>query len=355
MEITTLFFPNMAVCVEHLAPDQRCELIVQVRATCSLGICPDCRQPSSRIHSRYVRQPADLPWAGKAARLLLLVRKFFCVNTNCMRRIFTERLPELVLPYARRTLRLAQAQQQIGLSVGGSAGSRLAQHLAMPTGRDTLLMLVRRMTLPTHPAPRVVGIDDWALRKGQTYGTICGDLETHRPIDLLPERSVELVSQWFSERPGIEIVTRDRAAWYTEAVRKGAPSAVQVVDRWHLLKNLGELALRVLEQHHAVVRRVVDAPHATIPIAPESTLPLLTPDTVLLPTTSVGVAVAAAKRDARLARFAQVHTLHQQGWSLHAIAAHTTLDRKTARKYLRLAELPDAQPRGVRSSKLDSY
>lgn len=178
---------------------------------------------------------------------------------------------------------------------------------------------------------------------------------TCHPIDLLPERSVELVSQWFGERPGIEIVTRDRAAWYAEAVCKGAPSAVQVVDRWHLLKNLGELALRVLQQHHAAVRRVVDAPHLNISIVPQSALPSLTPEGIVLPTTSVGAAATAAERDVRLVRFAQVHTLHQQGWSLHAIAAHTTLDRKTARKYLRLAELPEAQPRGVRSSKLDSY
>ena len=142
MVSTELFFPDMAVGLEHVSTDERSELVVQIRAMSSTGTCPDCGQPSDRMHSRYVRHPADLPWVGKSTRLLLQVRKFFCTNTNCTRRIFTERLPKLVQPYARRTLRLAHAQRQIGLAVGGRAGSRLAHHVAMPTGRDTLLTLV---------------------------------------------------------------------------------------------------------------------------------------------------------------------------------------------------------------------
>ena len=168
-------------------------------------------------HSRYVRRLADLPCFDDAVRLQLAVRRFRCETPTCPRRIFAERLPGFAAPYARTTDRLRRSHEAIGYATGGEAGSRLTAQLAMTTSADTLLRRVKQLHGESAPSPRLVGIDDWAWRKGQRYGTIVVDLERSEVIDLLPDREGATVRDWLQAHPGIELVSRDRSSTYAQA------------------------------------------------------------------------------------------------------------------------------------------
>ncbi len=241
-------------------------VVVTVHARAGAAPCPDCRRLSRSVHSRYVRRLGDLPWQDRAGQVDLQVRRFRCSAPECPRRIFAEQLPAVAASRVRRTARLAEAQRRIALSVGGEAGARLAARLAMPVSADTLLRLIRAEPVPVTTAPRVIGIDDWAWRRGQRYGTLIVDLERNRPVDLLPDRDARTVEAWLQSHPGTEIVARDRAGAYADGIRSGAPEAVQVGDRWHLLRNLGDALARALDRHQhdlrAATASVVEAPGA---------------------------------------------------------------------------------------------
>jgi transposase len=149
-------------------------VLLQLTTTAPAAGCPRCAVLSSSVHSRYQRHLTDLPWGTRPVRIQLTARKFVCQNPSCRRRIFTERVPALVAAYARKTQRLVTALQAIGMALGGQAGARLTRRLDLPTGRDTLLRLVRRLPPPVILTLRAIGVDDWAHRKRQRYGTIVG-------------------------------------------------------------------------------------------------------------------------------------------------------------------------------------
>jgi transposase len=197
--------------------------------------CPACASQSSRIHSRYERTLSDLPWSGRIVRLVVQVRRFLCLKPTCPRKTFAEAIPAVAERYARRTIRLKEVLERLALALGGEQGSRLAAVLRMRWSPDTLLRLLRR--LPDDPVdpPRVVSLDDWAWRRGHRYGTLICDLERHRRLDILPDRDAASVAAWLKRYPSIEIISRDRSDTYATAARLGAPQALQVTDRWHLL------------------------------------------------------------------------------------------------------------------------
>ena len=234
-------------------------LTVHLAITAPTAACPLCGSDTRRVHSRYTRRLDDLPCLGRCVRLQVAVRRFVCPQSDCPRRIFAERLPGFAAPRARTTDRLRQTQTDIGSSLGGEAGSRLAARMGMTTSPDTLLRRVKRLKNEPAEPPRVVGIDDWAWRKGQRYGTIVVDLERSDVIDLLPDRDADTVAAWLKAHPGVEVVSRDRSAAYAQAATEGASQAEQVADRWHLLKNLREAVERVLERHSAVINAALKA------------------------------------------------------------------------------------------------
>ena len=223
--------------------------------TTASAACPLCEQSSSRVHSGYRRSLQDLPCCGQVLRLRIAVRRFFCDNAACRRKVFAAQLPELMLPYAHRTVRHNAALTTIGLAHGGEAGQRTAQQLGFRVSADTLLRRVRGIPDPPVGAVRVLGVDDFALRRGQNYGTLLVDEETHQPLDLLPDREAATLTKWLKKHPEIEVITRDRARAYAEAAREGAPQAQQVADHFHLGLNLREAVERELGKRSAELRQ----------------------------------------------------------------------------------------------------
>lgn len=231
-------------------------IVIHVAPRSAGTYCPECSMPSRRHHGQYELTLADLPWQGRGVLLRLRLRRFLCLNAACPRRTFSENVEPVVRSHARRSERLRDLQRHLGLALGGAPAARLARRLAMPVSGDTLLHLVCVAPVPDCPEPRVVGIDEWAWRRGRSYETMIVDLERHTVVDLLPDWDAISVAGWLRAHPGIEIVARDRAEIFAEGVRAGAPQAQQVLDRFHLLCNLGLALHAIVARHHAAVRVV---------------------------------------------------------------------------------------------------
>jgi transposase len=303
--------------------------------------CPTCRRPSGRIHSRYERRLHDLPWQGRPVILRLRARRFHCPNPACSRRTFTERVGHVAGVAARRTGRLADLQRQVALATGGETGSRLASRLAMPASPDTLLRLVSRTEPAPRPTPRVLGVDDWALRRGHRYGTVLVDLERHAVVDLLPDRQAGTLAAWLRRHPGVEVVARDRAGAYADGARAGAPQARQVADRWHILRNLGDALRSVVERQHGAIRRIARQVADEMAARPHGR-------TIegLRPTAPERRQQAAFAR--RQARYEQAERLLADGLSLPDAATCLGVDPRTLRRWRAIGHAPlwDRRPGG---------
>ena len=229
-----IIFPDLPeVLVEqvHVAD----EITLTLRTTSPTASCPGCGTLSTRVQSRYTRRLHDLPARGRAVSLMLHVRRFFCSKSTCAQKIFTERLPELCRPHAQRTIQLQEALRRLGLSMGGQRGADVGSEHGINGSRDTILRLVHQSEQPAKSEPHVIGLDDWAWKRRMRYGTLICDLERGVPIDLLPDRTVETVSAWLQKHPTIDTISRDGSSEYASAIKKGAPQAREVSDRWHLV------------------------------------------------------------------------------------------------------------------------
>ena len=317
--------------------DPTAQITLRVRSTPTRAPCPLCATPARRIHSDDGRPLADLPWAQYRVRLQLHVRKWFCRNRACQRQIFTERLPTIAAPWARRTLRLAQRLLALGVALGGKAGVRLGHAWEGAVSRNTLLRQLRRQPEPAVPTPRVLGGDDFALRKRYPSGTILVDLERRQPIALLPDRTAAPVAQWLRAHPGVEVIARDRASAYAEGAKQGAPQATQVAERFHLLQHLRE-ALEAVLTAQAQALNAVNAQQRAQPVPlADGTLAVPVPP----PPTPPQAAQQAAQRAAvRQARYDEVGRLRRQGYAIIAIAAQVGCSPRTIERYLQMPTWP---------------
>ncbi|MCE9564590.1 MAG: ISL3 family transposase [Planctomycetes bacterium] len=359
----------------HLSPT---DLVVTLKLfaialspTTGNALCPVCGQSSDRIHSRYRRVIADLPICGRQLVLILRLRKFLCTNAGCPRRIFCERILDLAAAHARSTTRLAQEHRTLGIALGGEPAARLSVKLAMPASGDTILRRVKTTVSQPEPRYRFVGIDDFALRKGQTYGTIVVDLERRRVIDLFEGRDGSVVQMWLSSHPTIEVITRDRWAAYANACSAGASMALQVADRFHLVGNIRELVERLFEQHASALDAALEPPatiasQGEVPPTPasasRSTLPVATGTTATHDATSLpGPASTASSpglsrgQQLRLDRFNEVRRLHGSGRSTRQIARELRISRNSVLDYLHRERCPDGQRIGHRRSSLEGF
>jgi transposase len=282
------------------------------------------------VHSRYERRLLDTAVAGQETMIHLRVRRFVCANAGCVKKTFAEQVPGLTTRYGRRSTGLTAVLRAVALALGGRAGARLAGRLAAAVSRMTLIRIIRSLPQPAVTrAPVVLGVDDFALRRGHCYGTLLVDVRSRRPVDVLPDRSADSFAAWLEARPGARFICRDRAGCYSDGAARGAPLAVQVADRWHLWHNLGEAAERAVARHH----RCLPAARAAAPAQKSSsqagnhTPPVLT-----------GGARTGRIAERTRQRHAAIHQLLAGGTSVHAIAAELGLARNTIRRFARAAD-----------------
>ncbi|MFF6888937.1 ISL3 family transposase [Streptomyces sp. NPDC012421] len=317
---------------------------VVARGRTAGAACPDCGRFADRVHDRYQRRLKDLPLAEQGFVIRLMVRRFICGSADCPRRTFAEPFSRLAAPYARFTTRLNRALERVGLALAGRAGARLAAQLGFGAGRMTLLRRVMALPDPQFSTPRVLGVDDFAIRRGQTYSTVLTSVEDHRVVDVLPTRETGPLAAWLDRHPGVEIICRDRAGAYAEGARRGAPDALQVADRFHLWQGLGRAVETCVAAHRDCLR--TPTPSGTLPEATRPTSGRSQDD-----------AEPVGRRAARKkAAHALVHEMLAQGHSRRAIARHLGWGLNTVLRYANAARWQDTiRENRPRPSRLDPY
>jgi transposase len=305
---------------------------IALESTTHQACCPKCQKTSTSLHSTYLRYPVDLAWAEWPVILHLRAKRFFCQNPNCPKWTFAERFPDFVACYARRTDRAFRKQQRLGVNVCARTAEKLLKLDQIGISDTTVNRQISNLPDPEPQAVRVLGVDDWAKRKGQRYGTILVDLERGQIIDLLGERTAEPLVKWLEDHPGIEIVSRDRSQTYGDAIRRGASEAIQVADRWHLLKNTSEAIFKILQQEYAAIRNLLN-PEPT----PEKT------DDFQVPVENQAEDFTVAEQKRR-DRIELVRELHGRGCSQKEIARQIHRHPKTIHRYLR-APIPTRRSR----------
>jgi len=333
-------------------------MIMIVSATTVGAACPGCGVHSAHIHSRYCRTLRDLPCHGAAVRICLRTHRFYCRAPDCPRRIFTQRLPIVVPPHGRQTCRQRNALLQIGYALGGEACCNLAAQLGIHCSADTILRLLSQAASAEYAGDvKVLGVDDWAWRRGHRYGTVLVDLERRRPIDLLPDRESDTLAKWLRAHPSVQVISRDRAGAYAEGARRGAPEAVQVADRFHLFCNLTQALQRVLERL-ALVLGQVELPSDSPRLLGEAMEPdrrdVLPDPEAVSPTPIQQQQECQPSQQKQKARFDAVIAAYQDGVTLRAISRKFGLSRTTVRRYVRAKEFLERAPRRQRSE-LDSF
>ncbi|MET7853791.1 ISL3 family transposase [Streptomyces avermitilis] len=338
----SLVFDGIDVDVETVtAAFGTVEVVARGRAT--EAACPDCGRFSGRVHDRYQRRLKDLPLSDQGFVIRLTVRRFICGTAGCPRRTFAEPFSRLAAPHARFTTRLNHALERVGLALAGRAGARLAAQLGFGAGRMTLLRRVMALPDPQFSTPRVLGVDDFAIRRGQTYSTVLTSVEDHRVVDVLLTREAGPLAAWLVRHPGVEIICRDRAGAYAEGARRGAPDALQVADRFHLWQGLG----RAVETCVAAHRDCLHNPSLS-GMLPEATLGSGRPQDDSAP--------VGRRAERKKAAHALVHELLAQGHSRRAIARHLGWGLNTVLRYANAARWQDTfRENRPRPSRLDPY
>jgi transposase len=337
-DVLPLLLPHLAGVVTERAWEVAGRVFLLVRPAAAEAACPGCGAWSGRVHERYARRLGDLPAGGRPVVIWLAARRFRCLNPGCPKKTFAEQVSGVTAPWARRTPLLAGALAAVAAVLAGRAGARLAAALAMPAGRDSMIRLV--MAIPEDElaaAPAILGVDDFALRKGHVYGTVLVDVQTGDVVGLLPDREAATLQEWLQAHPGAAVICRDRAGAYADGAAGGAPDAIQVADRWHLLHNLCEKTYQAAAAHRASCLGAEEHQHgdqqdqqgpspARKPGLPERTRQ----------------------------RHAEIHQLLDAGHPKTAIARILGLSAPTVAKYARAASPGEVTP-AAREQALDPY
>lgn len=327
-------------------------LIIKTSSCQTASICPSCGCVGERRHSRYTRKFGDLPSSGYGVQVLMLSRKYFCDNPECTQKVFTERFKKEIVPYHRRFNRCTELLRSLALELGGNKGSAIAYHTHLPVSPSTILRIIKRQDLVVpQMTSGVIGIDDWAFKKGRTYGTIIVDLHENKVIDLLPDREAATVSQWLKGHQEVKVISRDRGGPYSKGGREGAPQAIQVADRFHLLMNLTAATKRMFQ---SMGRELTKA--FTLYNNPKSSTSLIPAAKGIsleeqeMPTVT-NIAINSSPE--LLLKFDKVKELKDKGYTIRAISRSLGITRITIRKYLRMDFLP--KKTGSRSTNFDAY
>lgn len=315
--------------------DQQAHVVVVRVSSTQPPRCPACNGLRVSYHSRYDRRLRDLPWQGRQVQLRLRTRRFRCRNGACRRKIFAECLPGVAPARARESRRLCEVIGRVGYALGGLPGARLLGHLGMASSADTVLRRVKaRARRGKRPRVRVLGVDDWAWRKRQRYGTLLMDLEQGRVIDLLPDRSARGFATWLGGQDDVKIISRDRCGLYADGARQGAPAARQITDRHHLVTNLAEALERDVQRLQMEARTERSA-------APSADEPRALPPTLI-------EARRQRCRQARFERFQTVLDLGRRGHRHYAIARQVGISAGTVSRWLHAPVFPERQLRSDR-------
>lgn len=321
------------------------QILITLVSTRESDVCPTCQTRSCAGHGWFTRCVQSLPCSGRVTVLLVQARRFRCPNLSCPRKTFRENLSALADRYQRRTQAATHLLSNLAAIAGGQAGACLARQLALPASRSTVLRCLLHQVAPPASDPQVVGVDDFAWSKRRRYGTILVDLETHRLLALLADCEVETVAAWFRQHPSIQIVTRDRSSSFAEAIRRGAPHALHIADRFHLHMNTMTCLETLLMREQTTIRRVVAslrAEHRKAHPAP--------PPRPLAPERQ-----RSERQAQRSARYEQVVQLKAQGWSQRAIAQETGLHPQTVAIYLKAGQFPERAPHLSRGHVIEPY
>ncbi len=328
------------------------ELCINTCAYQKYSVCPICKKKSIRIHSRYFRTLLDLPISGHITKVKLRARKYFCDNIACPRKIFTERFHCEIKPYYRRLMRSNDLLFKMALELGGNKGASISGYVGLPVSPSTILRVIKRVNIqPNSLTSGVIGVDDWAFKKGRTYGTVIVDLKRKEVIDLLPDRESGTLAEWLKKHPEIKTVSRDRYGPYALGIKAGAPQANQVADRFHLLLNLGEATKRIFQSKGKELREIFklyNDPKSERSTSAETEQPAKRVLEIVEPNISTANISVARKY-----LFDKVKELHGNGITLRQIARITKLARDTVRRYVLMDSLTKRQSRS--STNLDAF
>ncbi|WKK25068.1 ISL3 family transposase [Streptomyces olivoreticuli] len=313
--IEDVLFPGIGVRVGKVEESSG-KLVVEAVSIGRPGRCPDCRSSAMRVHSSYHRRLVERPLGPRHVVVRLKVRRFFCDRRSCPRRTFAEQVAGFTERHGRISVGLKQRLYAVAVELGGRPGARLCRKVQMKAGRTLLLGLLQAPPVPAR-APRVLGVDDFALRRRTRYATVLVDVEASRVVDVLSDRTAEVLADWLAQHPGAEVICRDRASAYSKAIRQAAPHALEVADRWHLLQNLSNALEKTCHQHRSCLRKHAEQEARPSPpkIEPLQDLPR----------------TAMVERTRH--RYEDIHRLLDEGRTVNGIARDLDLDPRTVDKY----------------------
>lgn len=306
-------------------------LIIEATSTATVATCPNCQQVSTHSHGWYPRCPQDLPCIGAGVYLELIVRRFRCLNSECPKKTFAERFPDWLPTYARRTTRLTEVLREVSFEMSAESGRRILRWFKIGVSGDTLIRIAKQTSIVPALNLKMVGLDDWALRKGRHYGSIIIDQQTRQVVELVEGRSAKDIQPWFKAHPEVTLVTRDRSPEYRQGITEASPHAQQVLDRWHLLQNLRQLAQRVIASAYSRLKK--------LPIPPE-----LLPKRLMLPRPGRKQQQMVVSRQRRLDFYNEIQRLKQAGVSATNVAIHLHHNYYTVRFYYNAPEFPERMP-----------